>query len=131
MLRKFCNPSALKKKLLSRDCQPVRPSVHKPLHVICLPSSQASISSRSIVLGHAVRDEKCGLGKNPKIETICLNFSPSRFHLAKGYSLSISGRVTAIEKQFNAFAFCLMLTGQVCRLSYALKFSSFFLIRSG
>ena len=88
-------------------------------------------SPRSFVSGHVVRDEKCGLGKNLKIETICLNFSPSRFHLAKGFSLSFSGIVTAIEKQFNPFAFCLMLTGQVCRLSYALKFSSFFLIRSG
>ena len=60
-----------------------------------------------------VRGEKCGLGKNPKSETICLTFSPSRFRLARGNSLSISGRAIAREKHFKLLAFGLMLIGQV------------------
>ena len=62
-----------------------------------------------------VRGEKCGLGKNPKSETICLTFSPSRFRLAGGNSLSISGRGTAREKQFKLLAFGLLFIGQVKR----------------
>ena len=34
-----------------------------------------NISLLSIVSSHVVLGEKCGLDKNPKIETICLNFS--------------------------------------------------------
>ena len=58
---------------------------------------------------------KCGLGKNLKSETICLTFSPSRFRLAGGNSLSVSGRGTASEVHFKLLAFGLMLIGQVKR----------------
>ena len=56
-----------------------------------------------------------GLGKNLKSETICLTFSPSRFRLTGGNSLSISGRGTASEVHFKLLAFGLMLIGQVKR----------------
>ena len=56
-----------------------------------------NISPRSIVSGHVGRDEKCDLDKNLKTETICLTFSPSRFGLAGGNSLSISGRRARIQ----------------------------------
>ena len=62
-----------------------------------------------------VRGEKCGLGKNLKSETICLTFSPSRFRLAGGNSLSISARGTASEVHFKLLDFGLMLIGQVKR----------------
>ena len=74
-----------------------------------------NITPRSFVSGHVVRGEKCGPDKNPKSETICLTFSPSRFRLAGGNSLSISGRGTAREKHFKHLAFGLMLIGQVKR----------------
>ena len=59
--------------------------------------------------------EKCGLDKNLKSETICLTFSQSRFRLAGGNSLSISGRGTAREKHFKLLTIGLMLSGQVQR----------------
>ena len=74
-----------------------------------------NITPRSFVSGHVIRGEKCGLDKNPKSETICLTFSPSRFRLAGGNSLSISGRGTAKEKHLKLLAFGLMLIGQVKR----------------
>lgn len=52
----------------------------------------------------------CGLDNNPKSETICLNFSPSRIRLTEGNSLGISGRVTAKEKQFKLLSLGLMLS---------------------
>ena len=79
-----------------------------------LPSSQASI----LRLGHSFRVTWSGAKsvaqkKNPKSETICLTFSPCRFRLAVGNSLSISGRGTAREKHFKPLACGLMLSGQV------------------
>ena len=44
--------------------------------------------------------KKRGLDKNPASDTICLTFSLSRFRLAEGNSLSVSGRGTAREKHF-------------------------------
>ena len=73
-------------------------------------------SPLSIVSGHVVRGEKCGQDKNPKTETIYLNFSLSRFHADfEGNSLDISGTVTARKKQFKLFAFVLTLTSQIKR----------------
>ena len=49
---------------------------------------------------------KCDLDKNSKRETTCVTFSRSRFRLAGGISLSISGRGTAREKHYKLFYFC-------------------------
>ena len=65
-----------------------------------LPSSQTSL----LCLGHSFW-VKCGLDKNLKSETNCLTFSPSRFRLAGGNSLSISGRGIAREKHFKLVKF--------------------------
>ena len=101
-----------KNSVFERDSNPQPLQPLEFILELCLvprPRYYASV----IRFGSRGPGEKCGLDKNPKSETICLTFSPSRCRLAGGNPLSVSWRRAARDKRFKLLTLGLMLIGQV------------------